>query len=112
VSRLKIMAELDIAERRVPQDGRIRLRMRDRQIDVRVSTLPTLHGESVVLRLLDKDAAASPARARHDADTERASSTSSHGRTASCSPPARPAPARRPRSTPPSTASAPAARRS
>jgi general secretion pathway protein E len=55
VSRLKIMAELDIAERRVPQDGRIRLRMRDRQVDVRVSTLPTLHGESVVLRLLDKD---------------------------------------------------------
>jgi general secretion pathway protein E len=55
VSRLKIMAELDIAERRVPLDGRIRLRMRDRQVDVRVSTLPTLHGESVVLRLLDKD---------------------------------------------------------
>ena len=50
VSRLKIMAELDIAERRVPQDGRIRLRMRDRQVDVRVATLPTLHGESVVLR--------------------------------------------------------------
>ncbi|HSJ10369.1 MAG TPA: GspE/PulE family protein [Longimicrobiales bacterium] len=55
VSRIKIMAELDIAERRIPQDGRIRLRMRDRQIDVRVSTLPTLHGESVVLRLLDKE---------------------------------------------------------
>jgi type II secretion system protein E len=56
VSRLKIMAELDIAERRVPQDGRIRLRMQNRQVDVRVSTLPTLHGESVVLRLLDKEA--------------------------------------------------------
>ncbi|MCI0432562.1 MAG: GspE/PulE family protein [Gemmatimonadetes bacterium] len=55
VSRLKIMAELDIAERRVPQDGRIRLRMHDRQVDVRVSTLPSLHGESVVLRLLDKE---------------------------------------------------------
>jgi general secretion pathway protein E len=55
VSRLKIMADLDIAERRVPQDGRIRLRLQDRQVDVRVSTLPTLHGESVVLRLLDKD---------------------------------------------------------
>jgi type II secretion system protein E len=55
VSRLKIMAELDIAERRIPQDGRIRLQMRDRQVDVRVSTLPTLHGESVVLRLLDKE---------------------------------------------------------
>jgi type II secretion system protein E len=55
ISRLKIMAELDIAERRVPMDGRIRLRMHDRQVDVRVSTLPTLHGESVVLRLLDKE---------------------------------------------------------
>jgi general secretion pathway protein E len=55
ISRLKIMADLDIAERRVPQDGRIRLRLQDRQVDVRVSTLPTLHGESVVLRLLDKE---------------------------------------------------------
>jgi general secretion pathway protein E len=55
ISRLKIMAELDIAERRVPQDGRIRLRLQDRQVDVRVSTVPTLHGESVVLRLLDKE---------------------------------------------------------
>jgi len=56
ISRLKIMAELDIAERRVPQDGRIQLRLQDRQVDVRVSTLPTLHGESVVLRLLDGEA--------------------------------------------------------
>lgn len=55
VSRLKIMADLDIAERRQPQDGRIRLKLQDRQVDVRVSTLPTLRGESVVLRLLDKD---------------------------------------------------------
>lgn len=54
VSRLKIMAELDIAERRLPQDGRIRLRLREREVDVRISTIPTLHGESVVLRLLDK----------------------------------------------------------
>src|SRR6185437_7253779 len=53
ISRLKLMAELDIAERRRPQDGRIRVRMGDRHIDVRVSTIPTLHGESVVLRLLD-----------------------------------------------------------
>jgi general secretion pathway protein E len=53
VSRLKIMAELDIAERRIPQDGRVRLRTGERELDVRVSTLPTLHGESVVLRLLD-----------------------------------------------------------
>jgi general secretion pathway protein E len=52
VSRLKIMAELDIAERRLPQDGRVRLRVDERELDVRVSTVPTLHGESVVLRLL------------------------------------------------------------
>ena len=55
VSRLKIMAEMDIAERRLPQDGRVRLRTGDRELDVRVSTLPTLHGESVVLRLLDTE---------------------------------------------------------
>ncbi|HXO84065.1 MAG TPA: ATPase, T2SS/T4P/T4SS family, partial [Gemmatimonadales bacterium] len=55
ISRLKIMADLDIAERRVPQDGRIRLRLQDRPVDVRVSTVPVLHGESIVLRLLDKD---------------------------------------------------------
>jgi type II secretion system protein E len=55
VSRLKIMADLDIAERRLPQDGRIRLRLQNRQVDVRVSTVPTLRGESVVLRLLDKE---------------------------------------------------------
>ena len=53
VSRLKIMAELDIAERRLPQDGRVRLRVESREVDVRVSTLPTLHGESVVMRLLE-----------------------------------------------------------
>jgi len=55
VSRIKIMADLDIAERRIPQDGRIRLRLQNRQVDVRVSTVPTLGGESVVLRLLDKE---------------------------------------------------------
>jgi general secretion pathway protein E len=55
ISRLKIMAELDIAERRLPQDGRIRLRLQNRQVDVRVSTVPTLRGESVVLRLLDRE---------------------------------------------------------
>lgn len=53
-SRLKIMAELDIAERRLPQDGRIKLRMKDKEIDLRVSTLPCLFGEKVVLRILDK----------------------------------------------------------
>jgi type II secretion system protein E len=55
ISRLKIMADLDIAERRLPQDGRIRLRLQDRTVDVRVATAPTLHGESVVLRLLDRE---------------------------------------------------------
>lgn len=53
VSRVKLIAELDIAERRVPQDGRIRIRLESRELDLRVSTVPTLHGESVVLRLLD-----------------------------------------------------------
>ncbi len=54
ISRLKIMAELDIAEKRMPQDGRISLRIGGRAIDVRVSTLPSSHGERAVLRLLDK----------------------------------------------------------
>ncbi len=53
-SRLKIMAELDIAERRLPQDGRIKLKVRDKGIDLRVSTLPTLFGEKIVMRILDK----------------------------------------------------------
>lgn len=55
VSRLKIMADLDIAERRVPQDGRVSLRVAGRPIDLRVATLPTIHGEKVVLRILDKE---------------------------------------------------------
>ncbi len=54
ISRLKIMAELDIAEKRLPQDGRISLRLGARAVDVRVSTLPSAHGERAVLRLLDK----------------------------------------------------------
>jgi general secretion pathway protein E len=54
ISRLKIMAQLDIAERRLPQDGRISLRIGTRAMDVRVSTLPSAHGERAVLRLLDK----------------------------------------------------------
>jgi type IV pilus assembly protein PilB len=53
-SRLKIMAELDIAERRVPQDGRIKIRMHGKPIDLRVSTLPTIFGEKVVMRILDQ----------------------------------------------------------
>jgi len=55
VSRLKVMSRLDIAEKRLPQDGRISLKVADRAVDVRVSTLPTQHGERVVLRLLDKE---------------------------------------------------------
>ena len=54
ISRAKIMAQLDIAERRLPQDGRIKIRMGQKEIDFRVSTLPTIFGEKVVLRLLDK----------------------------------------------------------
>ncbi len=56
VSRIKIMAQLDIAEKRLPQDGRIALRVAGRPIDIRVSTVPTGHGERVVMRLLDKQA--------------------------------------------------------
>lgn len=54
ISRIKLLAELDIAERRAPQDGRIRVRLESRELDLRVSTVPTLFGESVVLRLLDR----------------------------------------------------------
>ncbi|MCJ8329186.1 MAG: Flp pilus assembly complex ATPase component TadA [Lentisphaeria bacterium] len=54
IQRLKIMAKLDIAERRVPQDGRIQFRMPDRAIDLRVSSVPTVFGESIVMRILDK----------------------------------------------------------
>lgn len=56
VSRIKVMARLDIAEKRVPQDGRISLRVGGREVDIRVSTLPSANGERVVLRLLDKQA--------------------------------------------------------
>jgi general secretion pathway protein E len=55
VSRIKIMAQLDIAEKRLPQDGRIALRLAGREVDLRVSTIPTGHGERIVMRLLDKN---------------------------------------------------------
>ena len=58
VSRIKVMAKLDIAEKRVPQDGRIALRVAGREVDIRVSTMPSSSGERVVLRLLDKQAGA------------------------------------------------------
>ena len=54
VSRLKLLAQLNIAERRLPQDGRIKTRVKGRELDLRVSTVPTVHGESVVLRVLDR----------------------------------------------------------
>lgn len=56
VSRIKVMSKLDIAEKRIPQDGRIALRLAGREVDVRVSTMPSSHGERVVMRLLDKQA--------------------------------------------------------
>jgi type IV pilus assembly protein PilB len=56
VSRVKIMANLDIAERRLPQDGRLKLRYNGREIDFRISTVPTIHGEKTVMRLLDREA--------------------------------------------------------
>ncbi|MDJ0836275.1 MAG: type II secretion system ATPase GspE [Acidobacteriota bacterium] len=56
ISRIKIISKLDIAEKRVPQDGRLKMRILGKEIDFRVSTVPTLYGESVVMRLLDKEA--------------------------------------------------------
>ena len=55
ISRIKIMAKLNIAERRLPQDGRIKVQMMGKELDLRVSTIPTMYGESVVIRLLDKE---------------------------------------------------------
>ena len=54
ISRIKVMADLNIAERRLPQDGRIKIRVEGREVDMRISTVPTLYGESVVMRLLDQ----------------------------------------------------------
>ncbi|WP_397571029.1 GspE/PulE family protein [Schlesneria sp. T3-172] len=56
ISRLKIMAKMNIAEKRIPQDGRIKLKVSGREVDIRVSVIPMLHGESIVMRVLDKDA--------------------------------------------------------
>ena len=55
ISRIKVMAELDIAEKRVPQDGRFKLRMPGKTIDFRVSVMPSVHGEDAVIRILDKE---------------------------------------------------------
>ena len=74
ISRVKIMAELNIAERRVPQDGRVGLAIDGRHVDLRVVTLPSVHGESIVMRILDKDSVvvgAGQARAWGEEDRER-----------------------------------------
>ena len=101
ISRLKIMAELDIAERRVPQDGRIKIKVINRTIDLRVSSLPTIFGEKIVMRILDKsnlniDLEKLGFEPRVDEGVRRARSRT---RTAWCWSPARPAPARPRRST-------------
>jgi type IV pilus assembly protein PilB len=71
VSRVKIMAELDIAERRLPQDGRVGLTVDGRHVDLRVVTLPSVHGESIVMRILDKDSVVMKLEKLGMADPER-----------------------------------------
>src|SRR5205085_11286789 len=70
VSRIKIMAELDISERRLPQDGRFALTVEGRRVDIRVVTLPLVHGEGVVLRILDKQVSVQGLDALGMADAE------------------------------------------
>ena len=73
VSRIKVMSKLDIAEKRLPQDGRISLRIAGRSVDVRVSTIPSGHGERVVMRILDKQAGPpGPVGARHGSEDRAA----------------------------------------
>ena len=112
LSRIKVMSELDIAERRVPQDGRFRVRYKGRLIDFRVSIMPTVHGENAVLRVLDKESMSEKFTklsldvvgfAREGPDG--AFVATSRSPTAWCSSPGPPAPARPPRSTPRSTRS-------
>jgi len=83
VSRVKVMAGLNIAEKRVPQDGRIEIRIGDRRIDLRISCLPTIYGERVVMRLLEKDARLLSLEeiglAGGELDTIRRLATMSHG---------------------------------
>ena len=69
ISRVKIMADLDIAERRLPQDGRVGLTVEGHSVDIRIVTMPGVHGEGVVMRMLDKEQALlSLDSARHDGD--------------------------------------------
>jgi type II secretory ATPase GspE/PulE/Tfp pilus assembly ATPase PilB-like protein len=101
VSRIKVMARLDIAEKRVPQDGRISLRIAGHAVDVRVSTLPSAYGERVVLRLLDKQAGQLELAQLGMPPTPctTACSLVCTAPTASCSSPGPRVPARPPRST-------------
>ena len=108
VSRIKVMSDLDIAERRVPQDGRFKLRTGGKTIDFRVSILPSAFGEDVVIRILDKEsitAGREHAQARQPRLRRRTtcagSARASASPTAWCSSPARPGAARPRRSTPP-----------
>ena len=102
ISRIKIMARLDIAERRLPQDGRIKLTVRGHEIDFRVSTVPALYGEKVVLRMLDRTAVEFDYEklGLPDGHSGTGSNGRSNCRTAWCWSPGRPAAARRRRSTP------------
>ena len=112
-SRIKIMAKLDIAEKRLPQDGRIKIRFADdgatKEIDFRVSCLPTLFGEKIVLRLLDKDKLMlDMTKLGFEPESlARSSKSRSRSRGAWCSSPVRPAAARRTRSIPRSRRSTP-----
>ena len=100
-TRIKVMANLDIAERRLPQDGRIELTVGGHPVDLRVSVLPTMFGESVVMRVLDRSVVSLDLAkvGMDDDDAQDSSARSSPSPTASCWSPARPARARRRRST-------------
>ena len=96
------MARLNIAEKRLPQDGRIKLKVAGREIDVRVSVIPMIHGEGIVMRILDKGAMEFDLRKiGMEADTYETFRELIDCRTASSWSPAPPARARRPRSTAP-----------
>ena len=101
ISRVKVMGKMDIAERRLPQDGRATIRIGDGEVDVRISSVPTTNGERIVMRLLDKTRQGLHARARSASSprTWRCCATTSTTATASSSSRARPARARRRRST-------------
>ena len=106
ISRIKVMSELDIAENRVPQDGRFRVRYKGRQIDFRVSIMPTVHGEDAVLRVLDKESMSEKFKQLSldvvgfsDRTILRTSAAISTNPTAWCWSPDRPAAAKRQRST-------------